>query len=116
MRTATSLRTIATFSASNTFEKSGTDRGLLTIGDSSKGDLMASDPQAHDRNQSRKRRRPGYRGYGSPLRRIRADHDGDFHSGLGFAGLGPSSAGGGVLPHATVIPDGLRESLSPKNT
>jgi hypothetical protein len=56
---------------------------------------MASDPQAHDRNQSRKRRRHGYRGYGSPLSRVREDHDGDFHWGLGFAGLGPSGAGGG---------------------
>jgi hypothetical protein len=77
---------------------------------------MASDPQAHDRSQSRKRRRHGYRGYGSPLSRVREDHDGDFHWGLGFAGLGPSGAGGGVLPHATVIPDGLRENLSPKKS
>jgi hypothetical protein len=73
---------------------------------------MASDPQAHDRNQSRKRRRHGYRGYGSPLSRVREDHDGDFHWGLGFAGLPTAGAGGGVLPHASLIPEGLRESLS----
>ena len=33
------MRTIATFSASNTFEKSGTTRGLLTIGYSAKGGI-----------------------------------------------------------------------------
>jgi len=73
---------------------------------------MASDPQAYDRNQPGKRRRHGYRGYGSPLGRAREEHGGDFHWGLGFAGLGTAGAGGGVLPHASLIPEGLRESLS----
>jgi hypothetical protein len=73
---------------------------------------MASDPHSHDRSHSRKRRRHGYRGYGSPLSRVRDEHGGDFHWGLGFAGLGPVGAGGSVLPHASLISDGLRESLS----
>ena len=72
---------------------------------------MASDPQSSDPNQSRKRRRHGYRGYGSPLSRVREEHGGDFHWGLGFAGLGPAG-GAGVLPQASLISDGLRESLS----
>jgi hypothetical protein len=77
---------------------------------------MASDPQPSDRNSYRKRRRHGYRGYGSPLGRVREDHGGDFHWGLGFAGLAPGSASGGVLPRASLIPEGLRESLSRAET
>jgi hypothetical protein len=76
---------------------------------------MTSNPQETDRNQPRKRRRHGYRGYGSPLGRVREEHGGDFHWGLGFAGLGPT--GGGVLPpEPRVVPEGLHESLSPKKS
>jgi hypothetical protein len=73
---------------------------------------MVSDPRASDSNHPGKRRRHGYRGYGSPLGRVRPDHDGDFHWGLGFAGLGPA---GGVLPHTPrVVPEGLHEKLLKK--
>ena len=67
---------------------------------------MASDPQANEHHPSRTRRRHGYRGYGSPLARVRDEHGSDFQWGLGFGG------GAGVLPHASLISEDLRESLS----
>ena len=51
-----------------------------------------------------KRRRHGYRGYGSPLRR---EQTGAIHWGRGFAGVGVPE-GGGILPPR---PDLLSEEL-----
>jgi hypothetical protein len=93
--------TITTFQRL-TFEKRERGRGLLTIETRPKGDLMASDRKRRSESVE-KRRRHGYRGYGSPLSRVREDHDGDFHWELGFAGLGPGRRRR-VLPHASVIP------------
>jgi hypothetical protein len=82
---------------------------------------MNSDPQANDRNPPRKRRRHGYRGYGSPLGRGRDDYGGAVHWGRGFAGLGIAGAGSSALPPDNrLIPEDLHESLSraeppPKN-
>ena len=66
---------------------------------------MASDPE-NDRNPSRKRRRHGYRGYGSPLARVRDEHGSEFQWGHGLGGAA------GVLPHASLISEDLRDSLS----
>ena len=74
---------------------------------------MASDPQRSVENQSRKRRRHGYRGYGSPISRNGESYGGAVHWGRGFAGLGFAGEGGGSLPSSDhLIPQDLRESLS----
>jgi hypothetical protein len=74
---------------------------------------MASDPQQSVENRPTKRRRHGYRGYGSPLSRSRDAYGGAVHWGRGFAGLGFAGQGGGVLPSADhLIPQDLHENLS----
>ena len=55
-----------------------------------------------------KRRRHGYRGYGSPLRH---EHTGAIHWGRGFAGVGVASGGGILPPRPDLIPEELHERL-----
>ena len=60
--------------------------------------------------RSAKRRRNGYRGYGSPLRE---DHCGVVHWGRGFAGVGfPGESGGLLPPDARILPENLRAENS----
>ena len=74
---------------------------------------MASDPQPSSENRPRKRRRHGYRGFGSPLSRNGETYGGAVHWGRGFAGLGFAGEGGGALPSADLlIPQDLHENLS----
>jgi hypothetical protein len=55
-----------------------------------------------------KRRRHGYRGYGSPLRH---EHAGAIHWGRGFAGVGFPEGGGILPPRQDLLPEQLRERL-----
>ena len=60
-------------------------------------------------NTSRaKRRRHGYRGYGSPLRH---EHTGAIHWGQGFGGVGVPEGGGLLPPRPDLLPEELRERL-----
>lgn len=58
-----------------------------------------------------KRRRHGYRGYGSELRQ---ELTGAIHWGRGFAGVGVASGGGILPPRRDLLPEELRESLLPR--
>jgi hypothetical protein len=49
---------------------------------------------------SEKRRRHGYRGYGSPLGRKGEDYGGSVHWGRGFSGIGSPGDSGSILPRA----------------
>jgi hypothetical protein len=74
---------------------------------------MASDPQPSVEDRPRKRRRHGYRGYGSPISRNGETYGGAVHWGRGFAGLGFAGEGGGALPFSDhLIPQDLRENVS----
>ena len=55
-----------------------------------------------------KRRRHGYRGYGSPLRH---DYTGTVHWGRGFAGVGFPEEGGILPPRPDLVTEELREGL-----
>jgi hypothetical protein len=55
-----------------------------------------------------KRRRHGYRGYGSPLRH---EHTGTVHWGRGFAGVGFPEEGGILPPRPDLVTEELRERL-----
>jgi hypothetical protein len=59
-----------------------------------------------------KRRRHGYRGYGSPLRH---EHTGTVHWGLGFAGVGFPEGGGILPPRPDLVTEQLRERLPPEH-
>jgi hypothetical protein len=56
-----------------------------------------------------KRRRHGYRGYGSPLRH---EHTGAIHWGRGFGGVGFTEEGKILSLRPDVIPEELRDRLS----
>jgi len=64
-------------------------------------------PENSDRHpQRRKRRRHGYRGYGSQLR---SNPGGAIHWGRGFGGIGfPGEDGGLLLPESGILPENLR--------
>jgi len=53
--------------------------------------------------QKSKRRRRGYRGYGSPLRRDAEQFGGAVHWGRGFAGVGFPGETGSMLPREQEI-------------
>ncbi len=55
-----------------------------------------------------KRRRHGYRGFGSPLRH---EHTGAIHWGRGFGGVGVPEGGGILPPDLDLLSEELRESL-----
>jgi hypothetical protein len=55
-----------------------------------------------------KRRRHGYRGYGSPLRH---EHSGAVHWGTGFGGVGFARDGAILPPHPDLLHEELRERL-----
>ena len=55
-----------------------------------------------------KRRRHGYRGYGSPLRH---EHAGAIHWGRGFGGVGSPEGGSLLPPPPDLLPEELRERL-----
>ena len=55
-----------------------------------------------------KRRRHGYRGYGSPLRH---EHAGSIHWGTGFGGVGFARDGSLLTPQPDLLPEELRERL-----
>ena len=55
-----------------------------------------------------KRRRHGYRGYGSPLRR---EHAGVIHWGRGFGGIDFPESVGILPPRADFVSEELRERL-----
>jgi len=55
-----------------------------------------------------KRRRHGYRGYGSPLRH---DHAGSIHWGRGFGGVGIVEGSSLLPPQPDLVPEELRENL-----
>jgi hypothetical protein len=59
-----------------------------------------------------KRRRHGYRGYGSPLRH---EHTGTIHWGRGFAGVGFPEEVGILPPRPDLVPEQLRERLPPED-
>jgi hypothetical protein len=59
-----------------------------------------------------KRRRHGYRGYGSPLRH---EHTGTVHWGRGFAGVGFPEEGGILPPRPDLVTEQLRERLQPED-
>ncbi len=62
-----------------------------------------------------KRRRRGYRGYGSPLGRSGEEYGGTVHWGRGFAGVGFPGESGALLPPGTgILSDDLREEGRPK--
>lgn len=56
--------------------------------------------------QPRRRRKHGYRGYGSGFARGTAGYGGAVHWGQGFGGIGvPEGAGHGILPSAGIFPE-----------
>jgi hypothetical protein len=59
-----------------------------------------------------KRRRHGYRGYGSPLRH---EHAGTVHWGRGFAGVGFPEDVGILPPRPDLVTEQLRERLPQDN-
>jgi hypothetical protein len=59
-----------------------------------------------------KRRRHGYRGFGSPLRH---EHTGAIHWGRGFTGVGFPEDGGILPPRPDLLPEELRERLPPED-
>jgi hypothetical protein len=59
-----------------------------------------------------KRRRHGYRGYGSPLRH---EHTGSIHWGQGFAGVGSFQGAGILPPRQDLVPEETRERLPPED-
>jgi hypothetical protein len=69
-------------------------------------------PKAKRVDESRagtKRRRRGYRGYGSPLGRDAEQFGGAVHWGRGFAGIGFPGESGSMLPRESeLFPDDLR--------
>ena len=60
------------------------------------------------KTRSSKRRRHGYRGYGSPLRH---EHAGAIHWGTGFGGVGFARDGSLLPPQPDLLPEELRERL-----
>jgi hypothetical protein len=58
-----------------------------------------------------KRRRHGYRGFGSPLRH---EQTGTIHWGRGFGGVGVPEGGGILPPGPDLVSEELRESLPPE--
>ena len=58
-----------------------------------------------------KRRRHGYRGYGSPLRH---EHAGSIHWGRGFGGVGIVEVPSILPPQPDLVPEELRENLPPR--
>ncbi|HKA37901.1 MAG TPA: hypothetical protein VKH43_13840 [Thermoanaerobaculia bacterium] len=62
--------------------------------------------------RSTKRRRHGYRGYGSPLRH---EHAGSVHWGTGFGGVGFARDGALLPPQPDLLPEELRERLPRRN-
>lgn len=67
-----------------------------------------SEKKASSERPRKKRRRHGYRGYGSPLARER-EYGGAIHWGRGFTGVGFPGESGGLLPTLPeVLPEDLR--------
>jgi hypothetical protein len=59
--------------------------------------------RADEVRQNTKRRRRGYRGYGSPLRRDAEQFGGAVHWGRGFTGVGFPGEAGSMLPKGQEI-------------
>ncbi|HKD12061.1 MAG TPA: hypothetical protein VKE50_08285 [Thermoanaerobaculia bacterium] len=59
--------------------------------------------RADEVRQNIKRRRRGYRGYGSPLRRDAEQFGGAVHWGRGFTGIGFPGEAGSMLPREQEI-------------
>lgn len=55
-------------------------------------------------NPAEKRRRHGYRGYGSPLARKGEHYGGSVHWGRGFSGIGSPGDSGPMLPRVEIPP------------
>ncbi len=73
---------------------------------------MPKSQRAEDAGKTTKRRRHGYRGYGSPLRRDAEQFGGTVHWGRGFAGLGfPGESGSMLPPGSELLPDDRREPV-----
>lgn len=68
-------------------------------------------PENSDRHpQKKKRRRHGYRGYGSQLR---ANPGGTIHWGRGFGGVGfPGEDGSLLLPESGILSQNLRVEIA----
>jgi hypothetical protein len=66
---------------------------------------MPLDPTPSD-SRVAKRRRHGYRGYGSPLRH---EHAGSIHWGKGFGGVGITQDASLLPPQPDLLPEELRE-------
>ena len=64
-------------------------------------------------SRSEKRRRHGYRGYGSPLRH---EHAGSIHWGKGFGGIGSVEAPSLLPPKQDLLPEELRERIPPRES